>query len=74
MKRKLHASGKSELEIIREGIKEAREIHANRLEGAKLAIERLVGGSTFTDEQQAKLISISKSFSFVAPSGDSRNF
>lgn len=74
MKRKYYASGKSEAEIIREGIKEAREIHANRLEGAKLAIDRLVGGSTFTEEQQAKLKSIAQNFSFVAPSGDSVNF
>lgn len=74
MKKKLYASGKSEFDIIREGIKEARSIHANRLEGAKLAIERLVGGSTFTEEQQAMLKDIAQNFSFVAPSDDSVNF
>lgn len=74
MKKKYRASGKSEFEILREGIKEAREIHANRLQGARLAIDRLVGGSTFTEEQQAKLKELAKNFSFVAPSSDAVNF
>lgn len=74
MKKKYRASGKTELEILREGIKEAREIHANRLQGAKLAIDRLVGGSTFTEEQQAQLKELAKNFSFVAPSSDAVNF
>ena len=58
-------------------LREAHSIYENRINGAKLAVQRLAEGASggmFTEAQVNKMIRLSELFSKAAPQGDRANF